>query len=1506
MSSHRLQDVYKLSPTQAGMLFHSLMGDTGAAYIEQICLDCRGTIDSKILEDSFNALLERYDILRTVFQYEDLKRPLQIVLRRRKMTIHSQDISALDSAGQIVFLEDYKLSVRQGGFDLSRDLLLKIALFKTGPQSFTLVWSSHHIVMDGWCLGIVYKDLTAIYTSLKNGVPHGLPPVAQYKKYIQWLDRQKPGEAQRFWKDYLDGYDRKAGFSPVDKGKKPGDYRLREYLWQAPEELSRQLGETVAGLRVTINTFFQAVWGILLQNYNATDDVVFGSVVSVRPPVIPGIESMVGLFVNTVPMRIQTHDGQRFDQLVRNLHKSTSAAKSYEFVPLAETQAHTPLREHLFDHLVSFQNFPIQEEIKQIGSDPESEFSIEDVHIHEQTHYHLNVMVGFAGNLSVNVNYNERFYRDSFVRELVLRLERLLVQVTEDCRRPVLELDIILDEEKKQILEAFNRPTTHFPSQQTIPELFRQAASRYPNLQALSYGFASQDASESMTYRELEQKISRMAAFLQGKGVGPDAIVALRFRRSFDMIVAIFGILEAGGAYLPIDPDYPRQRALYMLNDSNARLMLGDDDLDHRELDAAGQTEIVAFSAAMKEAGDVEVCDTGLTPGDLAYVIYTSGTTGKPKGSLIQHDNVVSLLFHQPFPFDFSHRDVWTLFHSYCFDFSVWEIFGALLYGGRLVVISSDAARDPGLFLDILEREQVTVLNQTPSSFYNIAAQSRDHNNLRLSLRYVIFGGEALQSGKLQYWRDRFKGIRFINMYGITETTVHVTFKEIQDEDIVNDRKSIGSPLATLKVLIAGRQSRMMPSGVPGEILVSGAGVCRGYLNRPELTAEKFAGEPRLYRSGDKGRLTVGGELEYLGRIDSQVKIRGYRIEPEEIEAVLRSHQGVDDALVRVKTGDDNDRSLCAYVIPGHDLVSIRGFMEERLPSYMIPSYFIPMKTFPLTANGKLDASALPGPMETAPAPLLEPEGPIEAALAEFFGRVLDSDSSLIGRDSSFFELGGHSLKAVSLANVIHQELKVKLPIQTIFLAPTVRRLALEVKKGEQTHLATIPTLEPREYYELSYSQKRMWVLQSRNPRSAAFNMPDQIAFDHPLDVDVMKRSFHLLASRHEALRTHLLEVDGDVMQVILPAVEIPVEYLDLSALTEKKRGDRLESIWQWEAETGFDLYQAPLARVKVIKISDNDWYVLFNIHHIVSDGWSMAVLRRDLLSIYESLDSGREPELEPSGTQYKDYAHWHNRALEDRDTLDEALSFWRRHLAGPLPVLNLPYDFSPGQNKSRSGGAFRAVLGDEATGKLKELAVREKCSYFMVTLAAVNLLLSQLREQDDILIGLPGAAREHPGLRQTVGLFVNTLVLRTRIHRELSFLDFLAGVRKDAMKVLEYQGYPLELIVDELGVEYPRFSLFFNMLNMADSDDILPDHRSFHLEGVQDAKFDLEFYIKEYRNGTVILCSYFNRLFLPETIEKITARFVAILETIAADPTLPLKEYRGSKKKPKILKKKA
>jgi non-ribosomal peptide synthetase component F/acyl carrier protein len=886
---------------------------------------------------------------------------------------------------------------------------------------------------------------------------------------------------------------------------------------------------------------------------------------------------------------------------------------------------------------------------------------------------------------------------------------------------------------------------------------------------------------------------------------------------------------------------------------------------------------------------------------------------------MIEHRNVVRLLVNDRFQFDFGPADAWTMFHSYCFDFSVWEMWGALVYGGRLIIVPQMTSRDPGEFLGLLKREGITVLNQTPGAFYHLSDEELTNASQLLSLRYVIFGGESLAPARLKEWKERYPRTRLVNMYGITETTVHVTFKEITNREIRLNESNIGKPIPTLSTYIMDKHLKLQPPGVAGELCVGGDGAVRGYLNRPELAGEKFVENPykpgeRLYKSGDLAKFFASAsgemEMEYLGRIDHQVKIRGYRVELGEIENQLLMHEQVKEAVVICGEGDSDISAnyLCAYTVLHFSgsvtAVQLRDFLSRQLPGYMIPAYFVQLETLPLTPNGKLDKAALPPPHPDTSNEYAAPQDQIEEKLVEIWQEVLGLENIPISTHTDFFELGGHSLNAIRVVNAIHKAFNVRISIQTIFQSPTIVELAAMVRENEITPFIEITPIPSQEYFELSYAQKRLWVLQKRDPDSQAFNMPERVTFYETVEEGIIREVLAKLIARHESLRTYFAEIDGKIVQKIVPEgnLDIKLQVIDISHLVGEEQRSRRYRLLAEESLVPFNLETPPLLRVKLVKCKRDEYDLVFNMHHLVSDGWSLEVLKTEFSLLYRSFVEGYEYELEPVGIQYKDYTHWHNRLLEDKERMRGPLEFWKKQLAGTIPLLNLPYDFSPNELSSKKSSGYRTVVDNETTKKLRNLGRHYNASLFMVLLAGINMLLSRLRDQEDILICMPGAARQHEDLKNTIGLFVNILILRTRIDKEETFANFLKRIQVDTLKMLEYQSYPLELICEQLKIKYPRLSFFFNMVNTINPHlQVLDNREPYHLETVQDAKFDIALYLSEYKNGINLVCCYYSQLFMPETIEKMMQMYMQVLRRVAEAPHKQLKEYKGPTKKRKL-----
>ncbi|UCH98409.1 MAG: amino acid adenylation domain-containing protein [Candidatus Aminicenantes bacterium] len=1070
-----VKDIYFLSPMQEGMLFHYLADRYSEAYFEQMVYWIHGEFDHRLLEQAFIQIIERYDVLRTVFVYEKLQKPLQVVLKKRKASICYLDISHLNKQESSSFQEDFKRKDRKMGFNLSKDLPLRISIIKTAKDTHLMLFSFHHIILDGWSVRIIYKDLLQIYQSFRKGEPLKLEPVKEYKNYIKWLEKQDKEAGIKYWKSYLQHYENQTNIPRYIEGREREDeYELAEHHFKINQVLTEELKRIANENNLTINTIFQCLWGILLQKYNDTNDVVFGTVVSGRPEDFEGIENMVGLFINTIPTRIKNEPGEKFVNLLKKVQVQMTQSKLYEFIPLAEIQANSLLKRALVNHLVVFENYPVDNEIKKLSQDNRSDFWVEHVEVFEQTNYDLNVMGVLMRELEMGILYNSIAYNADVIKRIETHLISIIEQFSINPGIPVEEIEIISPLEKKQLLFGFNRTEAGYPQNKTIHELFEEQVERTPGSIAVvgqSSKRTAQSAEEryapcamrhAITYRALNKISAQLAHLLQQRGVQPDTIVGIMADRSVEMIIAILAILKSGGAYMPIDPEYPAERINYMLKDSQVGILVTSPKLQVKAKaeveEGSGQPQGLPLQTIniekdifyFSKSTPSTVSQVG--PANLAYGIYTSGTTDKPKGTLITHRNVVRLLFNDRFQFDFNSRDTWTLFHSYCFDFSVWEMYGALLYGGKLRLIPRITAVDTREFLEILAKENITVLNQTPSAFYNLANLEVQNPNKHLYLKYVIFGGEALTPLKLQQWKNKYPETRLINMFGITETTVHVTYKEIEHRDIRLNISNIGQPIPTLSTYIMGRGQQLLPLGVTGEICVGGEGVGRGYLNRPELTSEKFVNHPyitgqRLYRSGDLGRLLENGDMEYLSRIDYQVKIRGFRIEPGEIANQLLRHEDINDAVVSPRKKEDGEAYLCAYVVTQREFSApeLKEYLARELPAYMIPSYFIRIKNVPLTPNGKVDQKVLHSldmNLKTG-SEYAAPENETEELIAAAWKEVLHNDN--LGVHDNFFDIGGHSLNLIQLNGKLNQVFQKDIPIVEMFRYPTIRSLAQHI-----------------------------------------------------------------------------------------------------------------------------------------------------------------------------------------------------------------------------------------------------------------------------------------------------------------------------------------------------------------------------------------------------------------------------------------------------------------------------
>jgi amino acid adenylation domain-containing protein/non-ribosomal peptide synthase protein (TIGR01720 family) len=1037
---------------------------------------------------------------------------------------------------------------------------------------------------------------------------------------------------------------------------------------------------------------------------------------------------------------------------------------------------------------------------------------------------------------------------------------------------------------------------TNYPKDKTIVDLFEEQVKLNPENTAIKF------KNRELTYRELNEQSNQLAHYLiQNYNIQPDELVGIELERSEWMVIGILAIIKSGGAYVPIDPEYPEQRKSFIKEDANLKVIINEQELEKFRAVNNNNKKYPSTSPNIK-----------LSPSSLMYVIYTSGTTGNPKGVLIEHKNVVRLLLNDAFQFDFVSADVWTMFHNYNFDFSVWEMYGALLYGGKLIIVSSEVAKDTHSFAALLIAEDVTVLNQTPSAFYNLSEvlrtnQSENHHHLR----YVIFGGEALQPSKLEWWHQFYPTTNLVNMYGITETTVHVTYQEIGSKEITQGVSIIGKPIPTLSCYILDEQKQLSAIGQEGELYVGGLGVARGYLNRPELTKEKFITNPynpseRLYRTGDLGRWREDGNLEYLGRMDDQVKIRGYRVELGEIEQAISSHPKSGQAVViAMAINSTSDKELIAYTTGEATAEELKTYLKERLPSYMVPNYYVKLESIPLTSNGKVDRKTLPDPEGTGlqqgvyVAPITE----IEKQLVSIWSTVLGVEESTLSIKADFFDLGGHSIKAIRLLGQVHKQLGVKIALKELFTHPTIEQISKLIKASSaQEDYASIPKTEEQEDYAVSSAQRRLWVLSKFDGANEAYNIPQVVRLEGSINESDFSSAYNNLLQRHEILRTVFSEDEhGNPRQRFLPITHqhFTIQQVDYSHQTKEEREASIKQYVSEEVSRGFSLEEGPLIRCSLLKETESSYVWVLVMHHIVSDGWSMGLLHREWSELYNAELEERPSNLPELSIQYKDYAAWHNGQLQSED-ITAHKNYWLEQFKGELPVLELPSDKSRPKVMTYNGGSVYRELDKQTTDSLKAFSQHQGGTMFMTLQTALNILLHKYTGQEDIVIGSPIACREHPDLEGQIGFYLGVLPIRTTFSKEDTITTLYQKIKQNTLGAYSHQVYPYNELVDSLNLtrdtsRNPLFDAWLDYHNF-DGYNINLENVSSKLlidKRLDSSKFDLTVVVQDQQGGGLGVYWEYNRdIYSSLQMEQMERDFSEVLGSLATQQTSILIDY--------------
>ncbi|MCY8308650.1 amino acid adenylation domain-containing protein [Bacillus vallismortis] len=1473
--SAKIQDIYPLSHMQEGMLFHSLMDFSSKAYVEQTSFTITGNLCIDSFQKSLNLLVSRYDIFRTIFIKEvpDLTGPQQVVLSNRELTVHKEDFSHLTDHEQQALIDAFMIKDREKGFDLQKDSLMRLALFDRGNSQYTCVWTHHHIIMDGWCLGIILKEFFSIYDSLSNNRPVQLGSTVPYSRYIEWLGEQDQEETAAYWSRYLEEYGNTASIPRIKNRSADAHYIAAQVHFSLAPEMVEKLTEAAQKWGVTLNTLFMSIWGVLLHRYNAADDAVFGSVISGRPSAIDGIESMVGLFINTVPVRIRSAEGMTFSSLVQAVQEDVLSSEQHGYYPLYDIQNHSPLKQGLIDHIFVFENYPIQldQALRMESENEENALKLGDISMSEQTNYDFNIVVVPGESFYIKFSYNAAVYEQEEMLRIQGHLKQALDCILANPDIAVSDIGIVPPEEQK-LIRLFNKTECLYENK-TTARLFEEQARKTPDAAALKMG------DECWSYRQLNIRANQIAHALVEKGVGAGDIVAVMMGRSMELPAALLGIWKAGAAYMPLDPHFPTERLSFLLKDSQAAQLLIEEDLmpfipPHYE----GNLITIEHT----ENQQTETPDVPL--GDLAYLIYTSGTTGRPKGVLVDHQGVANTLQWRREEYGMTEQDLSLHLFSYVFDGCVTSLFTPLLSGACVLLTTDDEAKDALALKRKIAGYKVSHMIIVPS-LYRVLLEVMTAD-VAESLRIVTFAGEAVTHDLLEMSKRICPSAELANEYGPTENSVATTILRHLNE---KGRITIGHPIANTKVVVL-HGNQLQPIGAAGELCISGTGLARGYYKQPELTEKAFSdhlfleGE-RIYRTGDAGRFLPDGTIEYIGRFDDQVKMRGYRIELKEIETVLRQAPGVKEAAVLARDVSAEEKDLVAYIVleKGNNLPDLHRLLAGTLPPYMIPASFINISRMPLTSSGKLDRSALPEPENNASLTYMPPRTLIEADLAHIWENVLNKQR--IGIRDDFFQLGGHSLKAAVLVSRIHKKFHVELPLSEVFSHPTIESMAVKLMSLKEHAFNQIEPADQRDVYPLSYSQKRIYALHQLADDSTGYNMPAVLELHGNLDRQRLRSVLAELVNRHEALRTVFVLDSGEPVQIIYP--EIAFDLRELEMESEQMLESAIESFIK-----PFDLSSGPLFRACVITMGNKRGFFLLDMHHIIADGVSMSTLVQEFTDLY----CGKK--LPVLNLHYKDFAVWQQEKFP-RELYKKQEAYWLNQLGGSLPVLDLPLDKTRPRLPDFSGGTIEVTIDKDTADELHHLMAETGTTLYMILLAVYSILLSKLSGQEDIVVGSPAAGRPHTDLEGVIGMFVNTLAMRSQPEGNKTFSSYLQDIRHLALTAYEHQDYPFEELADKLDThrEVNRNPLFDAMLVLQSSEDFQFEVPGLSISSVTPkhniSKFDLTFHAEEHSGGIRCRFEYSSALFEEETIARWASYFIELLKRVLADNEMRISDMQ-------------
>ncbi|RKH59256.1 non-ribosomal peptide synthetase, partial [Corallococcus llansteffanensis] len=1474
----------RLSPGQAGLdLLYSVR--------------LSGRLDVASLAGSLNEVVRRHAALRTSF-VEQEGRPWQRIVP--ELVVPLPVVDAKDDADAWRLLHD----ASRAPFDLEQGPLLRAALFSVSDTEHLLLLKLHHTVSDGWSMGLLVHELGVLYAALASGTQATLPDLPlQYADFSVWQRESLRDEVLasqlEWWRSRLDP--RAVLSLPTDRPRSAQvDTRGATVSAVLPPALVQRLTALAGHEGTTLFTVLLAGFKLLLLRYSGQEDLTVGTPVAGRSRA--ELELLVGLFVNTLALRTSLEGDPSFSTLVGRVAATSLGAFAHQDVPFEKLVEVLQPPRHLdvppfFQVMFVLQNTPLTA-VRLPGLSLDAQLVDSGFAQFDLTLFAFEQPDG----LRLTAEYRTALFDEATMARLLGHLGTLLEDAVSRPDARLSELSLLDSAERQRVLHAWSGPREAFPRGVLLHQLVEAQVARTPDAVAVTF------EGMSLTYSQLDARANQLAWHLRELGVGPEVRVGLLLERSLELMVALLATLKAGGAYVPFDPSFPAQRLAWMFEDARPAVILAQERLvarfpvqdvpvfclDSQWIAVERQPSTTPPPVAPEEA--------------LAYVIFTSGSTGRPKGAMNAHPGIVNRLLWMQGAQPLSPDDVVLQKTPFSFDVSVWEFFWPLMTGARLVVARPGGHQDPGYLADLITRERVTTTHFVPSMLQ--AFLEEPGLERCASLRRVVCSGEALPLELAERCLARLPSIRLHNLYGPTEAAVEVTAYECV-RGALGRSVPIGHPVANTDIRLLDASLRPVPQGVPGELFIGGVQVGRGYLGRPELTAERFIPDAfsdtpgaRLYRTGDVARWLPDGAIEYLGRADFQVKVRGLRIELGEIESALEQHPAVQQAVVVARAGTTaSDTRLVAYLVgraglPAVESEALRVFLVEKLPEYMVPSVFVPLAALPLTSSGKVDRKALPTPdVATAvPPAYVAPRTPTEERLASIWAELLRVER--VGVHDDFFALGGHSLLATQLLSRLRAAFQFELPLRAIFKTPTLAALASAIDEAQGRSAGPqAPPLRPVSRDGgpvLSFAQQRLWFLEQLQPGSIAYNLPGIVQLEGALQARALRQALDALVRRHEVLRTTFVSGPQGPVQRIASDAACPFEAVDLGALPPDERASRLQGFVVEQARQPFDLARGPLFRAVLVRVEETRHVLLVLTHHIASDGWSTGILVRELVALYRAFASGQTPALPPLPIQYADFAAW-QRAWLQGDVLATQLSWWREQLAGAPPLLRLPTDRPRPAAQTFAGSQVAVRLPRKVSEAVHAVAKREGATPFMVLLAAYQLLLSRYAGQEDVSVGAPVAGRTRSETEGLIGFFVNTLVLRARIDPRASFRTLLAQVRATTLSAFEHQDVPFEKLVEELQPardtrHTPFFQVTLTLQNAPTAEWRLPGLALRELPApFTPSKYDFSLILEESAEGFTGSLHYNTDLFDEAFLQGLLRDYATLLEGLPEQLDVPV-----------------